>query len=112
MIQCAWTLRAWQEREVKRLEIEESLLLGDKILREEVTIGDMMDPNHMIIKGDLSHRMVEEEDSISNFQTPNHDMVNMIKLIKRWSSKSPGKEQRKEECIACLCINCKERRYK
>ena len=59
MIQYLWALRVCQGKGAKKLGIEESPLLGDKILREEVIKGDMTDFNHMILIGDLSHRMVE-----------------------------------------------------
>ena len=45
-----------------------------------VIIGDMTDLNSMIIVGDLSHRMVEQEDSIGNIWIPDQDKDNMIEV--------------------------------
>ena len=91
-----------------KLEIKESILLGDKILREEVTIGEMIDPNFVILIGYLSHRMVEQEDSIRNVRIPNQDMVNMIEINQEIevNGQSPqGKnKERKRALLACAAI--------
>ena len=76
MIWCLSAQRVYLGREVKRQEIEGNPLLGDKILREEVIIGDMTDPNRKILI-DFSHRMEEQEDYIENVRILDQDEDNM-----------------------------------
>ena len=40
----------------------------------------MIDLNHMIVVGDLSHRMVDNDDSIGNLWIPDQDEDNMIEV--------------------------------
>ena len=94
MIQCSWAQRVCQEKGVRKLGIEESL----RILREEAIKEDMTDLNHMIVVGDLNHRMVEEEDSIENVWIKDQEVDNM----REFSQKSGVNRQ------SCR-VNIKER---
>ena len=66
------TLEYWPGRDVRKLEIAESLILEDRILEDGITLGDMTGRFHRIIR--IGSNLRAEDNTCKSVRCQDHSM--------------------------------------